>query len=131
MTGISLPTLAGVARMVPVSDAMGPTAVGPNFSTEVFTVPDGRILALDWVFLHYDGGLAPTRMAMDLSLTAGRVFKTVFRESPVALHRSVFLTNTVWVGEGGIIRFRFFQGDGTTNMEWGFHGRLFDWVDVT
>lgn len=131
MTGISLPTLAGIARMVPVHDEAQINNVGANWSAIGFTVPTGRVVALDWIQLVTRSGTVPFQHLIRLTDTAAVIQARLVRESPGTTNNPTFITNTIWLVEGWHLVFNIGGGDDTTDVMWSFSGRLFDWVDVT
>lgn len=131
MTALILPTLAGIARMVPIRDDDTLSNVGASWTVDAFTVPAGRVLAIDWARLQSFSGTLPTVLRIALAGAGAGGNTELLRETPVAVNLSVSLTNTVWLEEAGILRFAIGGGDDTTGIGWAFAGRLFDWVDVT
>ena len=128
---ILLPTLAGIGRMLPVHDTAAPTNVGANWSVDPYTVPEGRVLALDSAMVVCFSGLVPVVQNIDLLDSASVIQARLVRELPASVNSPTIVSTTVWVVEGWLLRFQIGGGDATTDMVWSFSGRLFDWMDVT
>lgn len=126
-----IPTLAGIARMVPVRDGNTEVNVGAQWEIEAFTVPAGRVLAIDWVMLQVFSGTAPDELRISLQPDGASGPVRLTSEKTPGIDQAVYVTNTVWLEEAGVLHLRATQGGATTDMMWAFSGRLFDWVDVT
>ncbi|KKN00280.1 hypothetical protein LCGC14_1139410 [marine sediment metagenome] len=131
MTDVVLPTLAGIARMVPVHDDAVLSNVGSSWTTNAYTVPSGRIFALDWAHLVCHGGLLPTYLAIQIHDAASARQAWLINEKPSDTNDPTLITNTLWVPETWIVHFAIGGGDATTDITWSVSGRLFDWMDVT
>ena len=131
MSGVWIPTLAGIARMVPIRDDAIVSDVGADWIVDAFTVPQGRVLALDWASLALLSGTAPSRIRITVIGTTAGGSAILVRQPPPAGDVPIFLTSTVWIEEDVIVRLQNEAGDGTTDMLWAFAGRLFDWQDVS
>lgn len=131
MTAVSLPTLAGLASMLPVDDQAAPRNVGANWTLSAYTVPLGRVLAVDWAMLQSDGGLLPDRLEIRVLDTGAATSAFLRYETPSATQASVVVDNTVWLPEDFRLYFAIGGGDAATDIIWSFSGRLFDWADVS
>ena len=126
-----IPTMAGIASMVPIRDDDTESNVGAGFGVNAFTVPAGRVLALDWALWQHLSGTAPSVLSITITGAGAGGTARIIHEATPALVTSVFVTNTVWIEEAGVLRFHIEAGDATTDLFWAFAGRLFDWQDVT
>ena len=124
-----LPNLAGVGRMVPVHDTNLHVNAGSSWSSVAYTVPSGRVLALDSCQLHYYGGTAPTVLRVDVLDAASATKARLVVRAPVGVNVPITHEQTVWIPDGYQLRFRISGGAADTDMAWTFSGRLFDWSD--
>lgn len=124
---VEVPNIGSIGRMVPVHETNTVFNVGANWWAAVYTVPSGRILALDWAEFVATSGVIPTIFHI-------RVFNTPtagwpIRQAPAGVNQPTMITNTIWLPSGSYIQFQITGGDATTDLLWSISGRLFDWTD--
>jgi hypothetical protein len=126
-----VPTLAGIARMVPITAEDSPANVGATWSLDLYTVPTGRAALITHMLIVWTGGTAPTRLIADHRSSAGLRARLI-RHTPAAISAEETMRGAVvWLAEGDLVRFRISGGDDTTDMLVSLNGVEFDWVDVT
>jgi len=126
---IEVPNIGSYGRMVPYHKNQVLTNVGANWSVVGYTVPSGRVFALDWAMLIYRSGLAPSSLHILLYDSGGTRQAWPVRYTPSGPNDPGVISNTLWVASGWDIEFLIGGGDATTDVTWSLSGRLFDWTD--
>ena len=126
---IEVPNIGSYGRMVPVHNDAVLSNVGANWIAVGYTVPSGRVLALDWATLIHRSGTVPITLQILLYDAAGVRQGHILRTLAGFAADTTTMTNTVWIPSGWTLRFAIGGGDATTDVTWSYSGRLFDWTD--
>jgi len=128
---VLLHNLGAIGRMVPVSVEGNVVNVGATWQLDGYTVPAGRVLALDVALMFCYSGTLPSTSEITIRNAAGSRVGYLAREGNPVLNRPLHAASTPWLISGQRVRFRNTGGGATTDMGWSVLGRLFDWSDFT
>lgn len=131
MTAITVPSLSGLARMLPVTIDGAHNNTGADPRNTEYTVPDGKIALITHLSTRQMGGAAYGRLFFNLPVGAGATDRMIFETATPAVFVTLEWTGTLWLGEGRILQSGAAGGGADSDYQVAGFGVVFDWVDVT
>lgn len=110
MTDITLPSLFGIARMTPIQVDADELNIGAGGLKQQYTVPQGKVARIDWIFARRVSGTAPThyRGEVRISGSSGNRRDLYVVANPAGgdsahLHLGAWIgeTDQIWLGTLG------------------------------
>ena len=131
MGGMWLPTMAGLARLIPIrviSDYVDETGTATNVE---YTVPAGRMAILTTLAIEQTGGAAYTLIGYDFLIAGAGTVGRIVNAPPPGNFEPVNWEGWLWLQETDVLRSVVSVGDATSDYRSMVFGAEFDWVDVT
>lgn len=131
MTAFVLPTLTGLARLLPIrviSDR--PNVAGTAANTE-YTVPQGRAAIITTMAIEQRGGVAYSLIGFSFRIAAAGNAGSILLDPPPANFRPLAWEGWLWLQETDDLLSVVNGGDATSDYRAVVFGAEFDWTDGT
>ena len=117
MTGISLPTLGGIAGLVPVVGTASHANVGAGFTSDDYTVPVDVIAWVTAWAVAWVGGTTPTELLAKVRTAAGADVGTFLHRATLVVLDDEHAAVPMMLLPGFKLRIETVGGDDTTDLE--------------
>lgn len=130
MTAVSVPSLAGLAKLAQVADRTDHANVGAAATGTIYTVATGRAAWITSAMIAFTGGTAPTALELVVKDSGGTEIAQLVLTATVTAGEGVFFEGAVFLHEGDFVEYQITGGDGTTDLATSVGGGEFDWYEV-
>lgn len=131
MTGISLPTLAGIARLTNILIIGNHPNTGATPRNLEYTTPAGRMGIITDITFWMVGGTGYTRVGFDVRIAGGGLATRLFSRPTPTIGLTTEWTGRLWLAETDDLTSAPDGGGSTSDYRVLITGVEFDWVDVT